>query len=119
MNYLGSSINKYDLWVSNKIIDGKKCTIVWYVDENKLPHVDPNVVTNILEKIKEHFGDLVINRGDTHDLLGVTIKIGNDNKVDLVMKNQIEDKVIQFKDICDFKVTLLCAYHLWDVNDEA
>ena len=35
------------------------------------------------------------------------------------MKHQIEDTLIQFKDICDFKVNLPCAQHLRDVNDEA
>ena len=49
----------------------------------------------------------------------MTIKIREDNKVELVMKHQIEDTVSQFKGICGFKVTLICAHHLWDVNDEA
>ena len=35
------------------------------------------------------------------------------------MKHQIEDKVNQFKDICDFKVNLSFAHHLWRVKYEA
>ena len=35
------------------------------------------------------------------------------------MKHQIEYTVRSFKVICDLKVTLQCAQHLWDVNDEA
>ena len=38
-------INSYDQCVENKMINGKQCTIVWYVDDNKLSHVDPNIVT--------------------------------------------------------------------------
>ena len=98
--------------MAKKIIDGKKCTIVWYVDYNKLLHVDPNVVNDILEEIKKHFWYLVIIRGDTHYFLGMTIKIGNEKNVKIITKHQIEDKVIQFKDICDFKVTSPCAQHL-------
>ena len=49
------------------MINVKQCTIMWYVDDNKLSHVDPNVVTYILEEIKKHFGELVISRGDEHD----------------------------------------------------
>ena len=60
--------------MADKIIDGKKCTILWYVDDKKLSHVDPNVVTDILEQIRNHFVDMVISRGDTHDFLGMTIK---------------------------------------------
>ena len=113
------SINTYDRYVSNKMIDGKKCTTVWYVDDNKISHVDPNVVTDIPEEIKKHFGDMVISRGDTHDFLGMTIQIGNEKKLDPTTKYQIEYKAIQFKDICDLKVNSPCAQYLWDVNDEA
>ena len=36
LKYLGFSINKYYRCVSNKMIDGKKCNIIWYVYENKM-----------------------------------------------------------------------------------
>ena len=42
-------INPYDRCVANKMMNGKQCTIVWYIDEKKLSHVDPNVVIEILE----------------------------------------------------------------------
>ena len=35
------------------------------------------------------------------------------------MTYQIEDTASQSKDICDFKLNLPCAHHLWDVNCEA
>ena len=33
---MGFEVNLYDLCVTNKIINGKQCTIVWYVDDNKM-----------------------------------------------------------------------------------
>ena len=36
-----------------------------------------------------------------------------------MIKHQIEDTVRKFKYICNFRVTLPCAQHLWDVNYEA
>ena len=54
---LGFIINPYDRCMANKMINGKQCTIVWYVDDNKISHVDKNVVTDILEKLKGHFGN--------------------------------------------------------------
>ena len=39
-------------------------------------------------------------------------------KMEIITKYQIKDTVSQFKDICDFKVTLPSAQHLWGVNDE-
>ena len=41
---LGFSINTYDRFVAKNMIGGKQCNIVWYVDDNNILHVDPNVV---------------------------------------------------------------------------
>ena len=99
LKHLVFSIKTYDIYVFNKMIDEKKYTIVWYVDDNKLLHVDPNMVTDILEVINNHSGDLVISRGDTHDFLGMTIKIRKDKEVELMIKHQIEETVRKLKDI--------------------
>ena len=64
---MGFVINPYDKCVAEKMINGNHCTIVWYVDDNQLSQVKPNVVTEIWEKSKKHFGKLVIRRGDEHD----------------------------------------------------
>ena len=59
----------------------KICTIAWYVDYNKLSHFLDTVVTDILEKIKAHFGYLTIPRGNKHSFLGVDITMANNGKV--------------------------------------
>ena len=38
-------INIYNLCVADKTINGNQCTIMWYVDNNKLSHVNPNIFT--------------------------------------------------------------------------
>ena len=55
------------------------------------------MVTYILEEINKHFGDLVIIRGGTQDLLGIDIKIRNEKKVELIKKtpNWIHSNPIQ------------------------
>jgi hypothetical protein len=53
---MGFTLNPYDLCVANKIINGKQCTIVWYVDDNKISHVDPNVVTDVITQIEKKLG---------------------------------------------------------------
>jgi hypothetical protein len=116
---MGFVINSYDKCVANKIINGKQCTIVWYVDDNKVSHVDPAVVTEILEKIKGHFGDIVISRGKEHEFLGMNIKLRDDGLIEIKMKKQIEEAAEMFGDICSYKVTSPCAVHLWDVNKDA
>ena len=118
LEYLGFSINPYDRFMANNMVCVKQCTIVWYVDDNKLLHVDPNLVTDILEEIRKNFGDLVISIYYTRDFLGMNIKIRKYKKVEIITKHKTEEKLIQFKDVWGFKVTTPCAQHLWYVNDE-
>ena len=70
-------LNDYDKCVANKIINGKQCTIVFYVDDNKISHADPEVVTSVIKDISKHFGKLTVSRGNKHDYLGMDIKIKN------------------------------------------
>ena len=55
LKYLGFIFNTYYRCMANKIIYGNQCTIVWCVDDNNLLHVDPNVVTIILEENMKTF----------------------------------------------------------------
>ena len=41
---MGFQINTYVMYVSNKDINGKQCTIAWYVDDNKVSHVEQDLI---------------------------------------------------------------------------
>ena len=69
----GFKINPCDKCVANKIINGKQCTLVWYVDDDKVSHVDDKEVTEVIDLMKGHFGDLTVTRGKTHHFLGINI----------------------------------------------
>ena len=56
LKWLGLVINQYDQWVADKIIDWKQCVIYWYVDDNKVSHVNPKVNTMIIEAIANILG---------------------------------------------------------------
>lgn len=43
-------------------------------DGLKISHVDPQVVTNIIEQIEERFGKMMVTRGDEHVFLGMLIR---------------------------------------------
>ena len=64
--------------MTNKEINGKQCTIVWYVDENKVSHVDPEVVSKVINLMKKYFGDLLVARGKENRFLGMNITITGD-----------------------------------------
>ena len=86
------------LCVSNKIIDGKQCTVVWYVDDNKISHADTKVVPNIFDKMKEYFGDIKIYRGNSYVFLGINIVFRYDKKYKVDMKNQLFEAIKMFEE---------------------
>jgi hypothetical protein len=57
----GFVLNPYDPCAANCDINGKQCTIVWYVDDNKISHVDPKVVSDVIEYIESKFGKWPLN----------------------------------------------------------
>ena len=69
----GFELNPYDRCVCNKLIKGKQCTIVFYVDDNKISHLDSNVVTDVIDIISKYFGELTVTRGSTHNILGMDL----------------------------------------------
>ena len=67
-------INHCDQCVVNKETNGKYYTLVWHADDNKVSHVDPSVVTEVIELMKSHFGELTVTRGKKHRFLGTNIE---------------------------------------------
>ena len=55
------------------MINGKQCTITWHVDDNKISHVDSNIVSDVIKSIDAKFGKMAVTRGDTHVFLGMNI----------------------------------------------
>ena len=82
----GFVLNPYDKCVANKEINGKQCTIFFYVDDNKISHEDPQVVTNVINILKGHFGELTVTRGKKHDFLGMNITFRDDGTVEIEMR---------------------------------
>ena len=87
---MGFTLNSYDTCVANKIIFGKQCTIVWHVDDLKISHVNPNVVTSIIDTLSEKYGKLQINRGKLHDYLGMRLDFTQPKAVKVVMTDYIK-----------------------------
>lgn len=69
-NRLGFVLNPYDPCVTKCQIKGKQCTIGWYVDDTKISHINPMVVTMIINKHESKFGKMIVVRGDKHVFKG-------------------------------------------------
>ena len=77
---LGFKLNLYDRCLTNKVINGKQCTIAWYMDNNKILHMDDKVNTMIADEIKKKFGKLARTTGRSQMFLGIDIEFIGDGK---------------------------------------
>ena len=92
---MGFTINPYDPCVANCMIEGSQCTIAWYVDDTKISHVNPNVVTKVIETLEEHFGKMTVTRGREHVFLGMNIKYNENQTATITMKQYLEEALAE------------------------
>ena len=83
------NISPYNICVANNMINLKHCTKVWYINDNKISHVDENIVAQVLGELKDNFGYLVISRRKKHIFLGMKINIREDKKMDIKIKGNL------------------------------
>ena len=117
----GFEPNPYDLCVMNKIIDGEQCTIVWHVDDAKISHKDPNVVTAIIALLNEKYGELqevTENRGKLHDYLGMTLDYSTTGMVTFRMDDYIAGIIEEAPDDMDGEAETPHTERLYDVSPD-
>ena len=73
LQQMGFKINQYEKCIANKVINGKQCTMAWYVDDNKVSHEDPEVVTQVIDEIESYWQGLTVHRGKKLTFLGMDI----------------------------------------------
>jgi hypothetical protein len=116
----GFERNPYDWCVVNKTINGKQCTIVWYVDDLKLSHVDASVVDQIVALLNAEFGknmDLTIRRGKIHDYFGIQFDFSTKGKVAMTMHDYITELIKECPDdLMKGPSTTPAAAHLFSIN---
>ena len=60
---MGFKISPYGKYIASTSIDGYQCTIAWYVDDIKISHNKQQVLIDIINEIKDAFGNLKVARG--------------------------------------------------------
>jgi hypothetical protein len=121
----GFIANPYDKCTVNKMIDGKQATIVWHVDDLKISHADPEVVTSIIRDIANEFGKtapLTIRRNQIHEYLGMTITyVTKEGKVMFTMYDYLEDIIANLPENLQTNRSFVspAADHLFTVDDSA
>ena len=115
----GYKINPLDNCVANKIINGKQCTICWYVDDLKISHVDPKVVSTLIKIIENKFGKMNVVRGKHHVYIGVDINFTDDKKVQLHCKEHLKECIEDFMDEIKVSAATPAAKWLFTVSENA
>jgi hypothetical protein len=91
---MGFVLSPYNnLCVANKMIDGKQCTIAWYVDDLKISHMKKSVVLEILKVIESKFGTLKVTHGKSRTYLGMDTKFKDNGTVEIQMKDYIKEAI--------------------------
>jgi hypothetical protein len=116
---MGFVLNPYNPCVANCMIDGKQCTIAWYVDDNKISHVSQRVVTEMVERIEARFGKMTVTRGKEHTFLGMGITYTDDGKVQITMKDYLTEAIDESGMSIERTVATPAKKDLFDVDDMA
>ena len=110
-------LDQYYMCVTNKTINGNQCTVAWYVDDNKISHVEQEVVDNIVAKIRKRFPGLTISTGTEHTFLGIRIKYLDYSTVSLNMRDYIQEVVNDFGEDVSQMVSTPAARWLFAVSN--
>ena len=80
------------------MINGKKFTITWNVDDLKLSHVGKKVVNKIIDWMKSLFGNgMQISKVKKHDYLGMNLYFLVKGKVTVTMVDYMKGIIYDFE----------------------
>ena len=54
---------------------------MWYGDNKKVAHMEEKLVDDLINNLKKHFGELVVNRRKKHTFSGMNVNITEEKKL--------------------------------------
>jgi hypothetical protein len=106
------------------MINGKQCTVCWYVDDVKASHVEESVVEDLISKMQEEYGKealLTVCRGKILEYLGMKIDYSNTSKVVFSMRDYVKNLLEECPDelLKAGMATTPAANHISNINPNA
>ena len=99
---MGFEVNDYDECTFKKIINGKKCTIQFHVDDLKLSHLQKEQLDKIIDHLNDIIGGdkelLAASYGKIHEHLVMTIDWSIGGRVIFTMYDHLEDILAETPD---------------------
>ena len=114
----GFKLNEYDSCVANKMVNGKQCTITWYVDDLKISHMERVVVDDVIKATESHFGEMSVTHGNKHSYLGMEIEFDGMGGVSFFQKNHLLEAIEAFGEDVTKPVTSAAKKNLFAVNED-
>ena len=75
------------------MVNGKQCTITWYVDDTKISHVKSAVVASIINEIEKRFDKMTVTQGREHTFLGMKIRYTDEGTAPISMKEYLLEAI--------------------------
>jgi hypothetical protein len=116
---MGFELNPYDACVANKVVDGKQCTIVWYVDDNKISHVDSKVNTEVIQRIEERFGKMTVTRGKKHVFLGMEIEYLENGTASIDMSEYLREGIQEFPEVINSSAATPARRDMYEIDEKS
>ena len=111
-------LNPYNTCVANCMINGKQCTILWHVDDFKISHEYPAVVTNIIWQLNDKYGKrtpMVSTRGKIHECLMMTIDFGDTGKVKITIYDYVDEMINELPTKMMSESATTTSNHLFEI----
>jgi hypothetical protein len=94
-------VNPYNPCVANRIIQGKRHTITWHVNDRRSSHKDAKGNDKFHKCIDMKYGDAKLGkvqatRGKIHNYLSITLDYSTCKKLKLNMQDYIEKMIKEF-----------------------
>ena len=114
-----SELNQYDRCWENTLVNVKLYTLVRYVEDNKVSHMEAELLEDLIRDLRKHFGELVVTRGKEYTFLCMDINITENKKVEIDMKEKLLEAIEASGENIDEKVTTPESSHIFLVNEQA
>ena len=109
--------------VANKVVGGKKFTILWDVGNLNISHESPDIVTDYIEHSQEIYGTtkapLTVHWGKKHGYLGMILDYIVEGKVKINMCEYLNKILDDLPEFFDGLAASPAASHLFDINENA
>ena len=90
-------VTPYDPYVANTDINGHQMTVTWHVDDLKVSHKDPFMITPFAQYLSTKYGEqLSVKRGQVYDYLGMDLDYSTKVEVKIGMIKYLQKAENEF-----------------------